>query len=396
MNILVINAGSSSLKYQLIDMNDESVLAKGLCERIGAGGSITHKTGDYTLKKEILFPTHDEAFKEVVKQLSEGEHAVVASMNEIRAVGHRVVQGAEVFGESTRVTEEMLDKLMPLNALAPLHNPANITGIRACMSVFGKDVPQVVVFDTAFHSTLPKKAYMFAMPYEWYEKHKIRKYGFHGTSHCYVADRYAQISGTPISELKLVTCHLGNGSSITAVDGGKSVDTTMGFTPLDGVVMGTRSGSIDPSIIAFVCEKERLSPQEVIDTLNKKSGYLGISGFTGDQRDLEKAASESHERASLALEMQQYSVKKYIGAYAAAMGGLDAVIFTGGIGENSSEARFGALDGLEFMGIDLDGTKNAAIHGDEAEITKPGSRVKAWVIPTNEELAIARDTKALI
>ncbi len=397
MNILVINAGSSSLKYQLINMEDESVLAKGLCERIGIEGSnISHKTGDYATQLEIAFPTHAEAFKEVVNQLSTGEHAVISSMDEIHAVGHRVVQGADVFGESVRVTDEVLNTLEPLNDLAPLHNPANIMAIRACISVFGKDLPQVIVFDTSFHATLPPRAYMYATPYEWYEKHRIRKYGFHGTSHRYVSSRYAQLVGKPISELKLVTCHLGNGSSITAVDGGKSADTTMGFTPLDGVVMGTRSGAIDPSIIAFVCEKEGLTPQEVTSILNKKSGYLGVTGATSDQRDLISSASNGDEKSRLALDMQQYSVKKYIGAYAAAMGGLDAVIFTGGIGENSTHARRGALEGLEFMGIGLDMEKNNSTRAVEAEITKPGSKVQAWIIPTNEELVIARDTKALI
>jgi acetate kinase len=396
MKILVINAGSSSLKYQLIDMGDESVLAKGICERIGAGGSITHKAAGFTDKREMDFPTHAEAFREVVRQLSEGEAAVISSMSEITAVGHRVVQGADIFGESVLLSDENLAKLEPLSDLAPLHNPAHLIAIRACIEVFGKDVPQAAVFDTSFHSTLPPKAYMFATPYEWYEKYRIRKYGFHGTSHRYVSGRYAKLCGRPAAELKIVTCHLGNGSSITAVNGGKSVDTSMGFTPLDGVVMGTRSGSIDPSIIGYICEKEGLSAQEAVSALNKRSGYLGISGKSGDQRDLYNASLEGDERCKLALDMQQYSVKRYIGAYAAAMGGLDAVIFTGGIGENAFVARAGAVMGLEFMGIELDAEKNASTQGAEAEISKPGSKVKVWVIPTNEELVIARDTVALI
>lgn len=396
MNVLVINAGSSSLKYQLINMKDESVLAKGICERIGAGGSITHKAGEYTDTHEIDFPTHAEAFKELVRLLTTGEHAVISSMDEINAIGHRVVQGGEGFNTSALITEDMLATVESFNELAPLHNPANIMAIRACQSVFNKDVPQVAVFDTSFHQTLPKEAYMYAIPYEWYEKYHIRKYGFHGTSHRYVSARMAELLGKPISELKIITCHLGNGSSIAAVDGGKSVDTTMGFTPLDGVVMGTRSGSIDPSIVAFVAEKEGISAAAVTDMLNKKSGYLGISGITSDQRDLVNAAEEGNERAKLALAMQQYSIKKYIGAFAAAMGGLDAVVFTGGIGENATVCRRGALKGLEFMGIELDEEVNSVTRGIDKEITKPGSKVKVYVVPTNEELVIARDTMEIV
>lgn len=396
MNILVINAGSSSLKYQLIDMKDESVLAKGLCERIGIGGAITHKAGDYADSHNADFPTHAEAFQEVVKLLSTGEHAVIADVSEIHAIGHRIVQGGELFSESALITEEMLKTVESFNDLAPLHNPANIMAIRACQKIFDPAVPQVAVFDTSFHQTLPQKAYMYAIPYELYEKHHIRKYGFHGTSHRYVSARLAEMLGKPVAELNIITCHLGNGSSIAAVKGGKSVDTTMGFTPLDGVVMGTRSGSIDPSIVTFLQEKEGLSAQAVSDLLNKKSGYLGISGVTSDQRDLSAEAEKGNGRAALALQMQQYGIKKYIGAYAAAMGGVDAVIFTGGIGENSAETRADVCHGLEFLGIDFDDAQNAKTRGTETEITKPGSKVKVYVIPTNEELTIARDTKALV
>lgn len=395
MSVLVINAGSSSLKYQLIDMKDERVLAKGICERIGIGGSITHKAGDYTDTHDIDFPTHAEAFQELVRLLTVGEHAVLGSVDEIEAIGHRVVQGGEGFNKSALITEEMLTTVESFNELAPLHNPANIMAIRACQSVFDPSVPQVGVFDTSFHQTIPKKAYTYPIPYELSEKYRIRKYGFHGTSHRYVSAKLAEILGKPLSELKVITCHLGNGSSITAIDGGVSVDTTMGFTPLDGVIMGTRSGSLDPSIVTFIQKKEGLDAQGVDDLLNKKSGYLGVSGFTSDQRDL-VAAAGTNPRAQLAVDIQRYQIKKYIGSYAAAMGGLDAVIFTGGIGENSTVTRLEACKGLEFMGIDFDEAVNQDVHGDEKEITKPGSKVKVYVIPTNEELLIARDTLAII
>ncbi|MCL2035425.1 MAG: acetate kinase [Oscillospiraceae bacterium] len=396
MKILVINAGSSSLKYQLINMEDESVLAKGLCERIGIGGLIKHTAGEHTASCEIDFPTHAEAFAEVVKQLSTGERAVISDVGEISAVGHRVVQGGEYFSESALITEDMLKKLEELNPLAPLHNPANIMAIRACQKIFDQSVPQVAVFDTSFHQSIPKHAYMYAIPYELYEKHHIRKYGFHGTSHRYVSARLSEMMEKPLEELNVITCHLGNGSSLTAVKGGKSVDTTMGFTPLDGVIMGTRCGSIDPSVVMFIEEKEGLTSQAVNDLLNKKSGYAGISGITSDQRDLVAASKEGNARAKLALNMQQYGIKKFIGAYAAAMGGVDAIVFTGGIGENSSETRIGVCRGLQFLGVDFDEAKNVEIHGTEAELTKPGSKVKVFVIPTNEELTIAKDTKALI
>lgn len=396
MKVLVINAGSSSLKYQLIDMTDESVLAKGNCERIGIGGFITHKTSGNTDAHEADFPTHAEAFKELVRMLSTGENAVIASMSEIAAVGHRVVQGAELFSSSVLVAEDILTRLETISDLAPLHNPANLMAIRACQSVFDASVPQAIVFDTAFHQTIPKKAYMFPIPYELYEKYSIRRYGFHGTSHRYVSARLAEILGKPLSGLKVITCHLGNGSSITAIDGGKSVDTSMGFTPLDGIIMGTRSGSIDPSIVTFLEEKENLTPQQANDLLNKKSGYLGVSGLTSDQRDLVEAAMQGNDRAQLALDIQRYGIKKYIGAYAAAMGGLDYVIFTGGIGENSTYTREIACQGLDFMGIKIDSKVNETVHGTDTMISIPGSKVGVYVIATNEELLIARDTRDLI
>lgn len=396
MKILVINAGSSSLKYQLIDMDGEKVLAKGNCERIGIDGVITHTAGEHVDKHDCSFPTHSEAFLELVKLLSEGPNAVISSMDDITAIGHRVVQGAEYYSESALITEEALEKIESVSDLAPLHNPANIMAIRACQKVFSKDTPQVMVFDTAFHQTLPAKAYMYPIPYELYEKHHIRRYGFHGTSHRFVSLRLSEIVGKPLSELKIITCHLGNGSSIAAIDHGKSVDTTMGFTPLEGLIMGTRSGCIDPSIVTFLQEKEGLTTAQVNDLLNKKSGYLGISGLTNDQRDLDSAASEGNKRAQLALDIQRYQIKKYIGSYAAAMGGLDYVIFTGGIGENSADTRKYSCEGLEFMGIEIDTELNAKTRGAEADISAKNSKVKVYIVPTNEELLIARDAKDII
>lgn len=393
MKVLIINAGSSSLKYQLIDMTDESVLAKGNCERIGIDGYITHKTASgHKEERAAAFPTHAEAFKELVKLLSTGQHAVISGMEEISAVGHRIVHGGELFSSSVRLSGEVLRKIESVNDLAPLHNPANIMAVRACMSVFDPSVPQVGVFDTAFHQSMPAKAYMYPIPYDLYKKHHIRRYGFHGTSHRYVSTRVAKVMDKALIKLKVVTCHLGNGSSIAAVDCGKSVDTSMGMTPLEGIIMGTRCGSIDPSIVTFLQEKENLSAKEVNDLLNKKSGYLGVSGLTNDQRDLTEAAVNGHERAQIALDIQRYQIKKYIGAYAAAMGGLDVVVFTGGIGENSATVRSVACEGLEFMGIELDEAVNEDCHAEEQRISTEDSRVQVWVIPTNEELLIARDT----
>ena len=398
MKILVINAGSSSLKYQLINMEDEHVIAKGNCERIGAeGGRISHKVADgIEIKLDCEFPTHTEAFEKLVQVLTSGEGKVVDNLSEISAIGHRVVQGAELFSESVLVTEDVIDKINSVSELAPLHNPAHVLALRACQKVFDASVPQVVVFDTAFHQTIPDYAYTFGVPYEDYLEYHARKYGFHGTSHRYVSQRFANLIGKNIKDLKMITCHLGNGSSITAIDGGKSIDTSMGFTPLDGVIMGTRSGNIDASLVLYLMEKKGFTPKEMSDYLNKKSGYLGISGFTNDDRDIRKAAAEGNKRAQLAGDILRYGIKKYIGAYAAAMGGLDAVVFTGGIGENSAPVREGVCDHMEYLGIKLDLQKNLDLNHKEGEISTPDSNVKVWIVPTNEELLIARDTKEIV
>lgn len=396
MKILVINAGSSSLKYQLIDMDDESVIAKGNCERIGMDGHITHKTFDgRQVSEDCDFPTHTEAFERVVKALTEGDAAVIKGMDEIAAVGHRIVQGAEIFDKATIVTDEVIDQIDGLSELAPVHNHPHALALRACKKVIPDYVPQVVVFDTAFHQTMPEKAYMFGMPYECYEKFHVRKYGFHGTSHRFVSRALAKAMGKNVEELKIVSCHLGNGSSITAVDAGRSVDTSMGFTPLDGVIMGTRSGCVDPSAVTYVQKKLGLNASEMSEYLNKKSGFLGISGVSSDNRDLEAAAKEGNKRAQLAGDMLRYGIKKYIGSYAAVMNGLDAVIFTGGIGENAPEVRGDACRNMEYLGIRLDEEANNKTKGVLAKISAPDSKVEVWVVPTNEELLIARDTKEL-
>jgi acetate kinase len=396
MRILVINAGSSSLKYQLIDMNDESVIAKGNCDRIGVGGHICHKTCDgRVLDEDCSFPTHTEAFQKLVETLVHGDAAVIKDISEISAIGHRIVQGAELFSESTIVTDDVINKIESISDLAPLHNPAHVLALRACKKVFG-DIPQVVVFDTAFHQTMPPKAYMYGIPYEYYEKYHVRKYGFHGTSHRYVTGELARLIGKDIKDLKIISCHLGNGSSICCVNGGKSVDTSMGFTPLDGLIMGTRSGSVDASVVTFLAEKEKISAKEMSDLLNKKSGYLGISGISSDNRDITAACEQGHERAKLVLDIQRYQIKKYIGAYTAVMNGLDAVIFTGGIGENAWDLRETVCSDMEFFGIKIDKEKNKAQNGKLANISAPDARVQCWIVPTNEELLIARDTLALI
>ncbi len=396
MNILVINAGSSSLKYQLIEMTDEKVIAKGNCERIGIDGHIKHTTFDGRVyETDCAFPTHTEAFEKVVEVLTTGDASVIKDMSEISAVGHRIVQGAEVFPTSTIVTDEVIEKIDELRELAPVHNHAHALALRACKKVVPADVPQAVIFDTAFHQTMPEKAFMFGMPYEVYEKYSVRKYGFHGTSHRFVSAKYAEVTGKDIKDVKLVTCHLGNGSSITAVDGGKSVDTSMGFTPLDGVLMGTRSGCVDPSAVTFVQDKLGLTPSQMSDYLNKKSGFLGISGISSDNRDIEAAAQKGDKRAILAGDILRYGIKKYIGSYAAAMNGLDAVIFTGGIGENADLVRRDVCRDMEYFGIKIDEELNATIHGQLTKISTPDSKTEVWVIPTNEELLIARDTKEL-
>ena len=397
MKVLVVNAGSSSLKYQLLDMTDESVIAKGNCDRIGIGGHVSAKTGDgRKYEADCNFPTHTEAFEKLVEILTSGDTKVIDSMDEISAVGHRIVQGAEVFSEACLVTDEVIDKIDGLAELAPVHNHAHALALRACKKVMPATTPQVVVFDTAFHQTMPPKAYMFGLPYEDYEQLHVRKYGFHGTSHRFVSAALAQAMGKDIKDLKIVSCHLGNGSSITAVDGGKSVDTTMGFTPLDGVIMGTRSGSIDPSAVDFVAEKHGFTPAQMSDYLNKKSGFLGISGISSDNRDIIAGANEGNKRCELVNEMLTYEIKKYIGSFAAAMNGLDAVLFTGGIGENESLVRSMACSDMEFFGIKLDEELNKTIRGKLCKISSADSKVEVWVVPTNEELLIARDTLALI
>lgn len=397
MKILVINAGSSSLKYQLLNMEDESVIAKGNCDRIGIDGHIKHTTSDgRTVDVDCTFPTHTEAFEKLVEVLTSGDAAVLKSMDEIGAVGHRIVQGAEVFNKTTLVTDEVIQKIDDLSDLAPVHNHAHALALRACKKVIPETTPQVVVFDTAFHQTMPEKAFMYGMPYECYEKYHVRKYGFHGTSHRFVTQALADALGRDIKELKIVSCHLGNGSSITAVENGKSIDTSMGFTPLDGVVMGTRCGSVDASAVTFIADKMGLSPKEMSDYLNKKSGFLGISGISSDNRDISAAAEHGDKRAQLAGDMLRYEIKKYIGSYAAVMNGLDAVLFTGGIGENSDDLRADVCHNMEYLGIKLDDNANKGLRGKLQRISAPDSKVEVWVVPTNEELLIARDTKALV
>ena len=399
MNILVINAGSSSLKYQLLNPETGALLAKGLCERIGIDGKFTYKPqveGKQVLDAvDVAMPTHSEAIQAVLNALVDKDNGVIGSMQEIDAVGHRVVHGGEAFAGSVLITDEVMKALEECIPLAPLHNPANITGINACTAVMGKDVPQVAVFDTAFHQTMPAKAYMYALPYEYYEKDKVRRYGFHGTSHKYVSGRAAAMLGKKPEELKLISCHLGNGSSIAAVDGGKSVDTSMGFTPLAGVPMGTRSGDLDAGILEYLMNKHGYDMKEMMNILNKKSGVLGISGVSSDFRDIENAANDGNQRAALALEAFQYSVKKLVGAYAAAMGGVDAIVFTAGVGENDANTRMNIASGLEFMGVKMDAAANN-VRGKETVISAADSKVKVLLIPTDEELMIAQDTAAIV
>ncbi|MBQ3134553.1 MAG: acetate kinase [Oscillospiraceae bacterium] len=395
MNILVINAGSSSLKYQLLNPETQQVLAKGLCERIGIDGKFTYKPeGKQAIKEaDVAMPTHSEAIKAVLDALVDKDNGVIGSMAEIDAVGHRVVHGGEKFAKSVLITDEVMAAIEECNPLAPLHNPANIIGIKACQSLM-PSTPMVAVFDTAFHQTMPPVAYTYALPYEYYENDKVRRYGFHGTSHKYVAQRAAAMLGKPIEQLKLISCHLGNGSSVTAVNCGKSVDTSMGFTPLAGLPMGTRCGDIDAGIMEYLMNKYGMNIKEMLNVMNKKSGVLGVSGVSSDFRDLEAAGKEGNARAALAVEVFEYSVKKLIGSYAAAMGGVDAVIFTAGVGENGGHNRANITAGLEFMGIKIDAEKNK-IRGEEIDISAEGATVRTLVIPTNEELMIAIDTAAL-
>ena len=403
MKILVINAGSSSLKYQLMDSESGYVIAKGLCERIGIDGAMTYKpTGREPVQFNDTLKDHTDAIKLVINTLTNPEIGVVKSMDEIDAVGHRLVHGGEKFAKSVLITEEVIQTVESLNSLAPLHNPANLMGVRACMEIM-PDVPMVAVFDTAFHQTMPREAFLYGLPYEAYTDHMVRRYGFHGTSHLYVSRKAIEMLGKPVEETKVVTCHLGNGSSITAVKGGKSVDTSMGLTPLEGVPMGTRCGSIDPAIVTYLMDKLGLDAKGIDNYMNKKSGVMGISGVSSDFRDITAAAKEGNDRAKAgndrakaALECFAYHVKKYIGAYSAAMGGVDAIVFTAGVGENHRLLREMILTGLDYLGVDVDFEYNMNCPGgQDVELTKPGSKVKVYVIPTDEEMVIAQDTARL-
>lgn len=395
MNILVINCGSSSLKYQLIDSETENVLAKGLCERIGIDGALTHQpAGKDKIKSTPAMPNHKVAIQLVIDQLTDAENGVVKSLDEISAVGHRVVHGGEKFTSSCVITEDVIKEIEACNVFAPLHNPAALIGINACKELM-PGLPMVAVFDTAFHQTMPPKAYLYAIPHEYYEKYGVRRYGFHGTSHQYVAGKAAQMLGKAPEDLKLIICHLGNGASVSAVNGGKCVDTSMGLTPLEGLVMGTRSGDLDPAILEFIAEKENLSLSEVMDVLNKKSGVMGLSGVSSDFRDVKAAAEAGNETAAHALEVHRYRVAKYIGAYAAAMNGVDAIAFTAGLGENDDESRAVIAEYLGYLGAYIDPERND-VHGEDAIISTDDSKVTLLCVPTNEELMIARDTAALV
>ena len=398
MKILVLNSGSSSLKYQLLDMDTEKVLAKGNYERIGIGGSfVTHKVGKekYTYEKDVK--NHEEAISFVMEQFTDKEHGVISSLDEINAIGHRVVHGGEKFNKSVIITEEVKNTIRDCIELAPLHNPAALTGIEACEKVMpGK--PNVAVFDTAFHQTIPEERYIYPIPYEYYEKYKIRKYGFHGTSHKYVSRRIAEILGKPVEDLKIINCHLGQGASLCAIEGGKSVDTSMGFTPLAGIAMGTRSGDLDPSIVTYLMKKENLTPDEMEKILNKQSGLLGISGLSADNRDLLASIEkqdENSKRAKMAMETYCYIIAQYIAKYAVAMNGVDVITFAGGVGERGPDERKMICDHLSFMGVELDEEANK-VKAEEKQISSSNSKVAVWIVPTEEELMIARDTAALI
>ena len=393
MFVLVINAGSSSLKYQLLNMENEAVIAKGLCERIGIDGRLVHETTT-KITTDKPMPNHAAAIAIVLDTLLDPTVGVLKSKSEIKAVGHRVVHGGETFTASALINDDVLAAIEKNFELAPLHNPPNLTGIRACMENM-PGVPQVAVFDTAFHQTMPPKAYLYPIPYELYENYKIRKYGFHGTSHMYVLSQAAKLLGKPETDIKLATCHLGNGASGCAIDGGKSVDTSMGLTPLEGLAMGTRSGDLDPAVIPFVMDKEKITAAEVLDILNKKSGMLGLSGVSSDFRDLAKAADEGNTRAATALQVFAYHVVGYIGRYTACMNGLDAIVFTAGIGENDSGIRKLICSYLSWFGVEIDEEKNK-LRGEAIDISTPDAKVRVLVIPTNEELVIARDTMRLI
>ena len=397
MNVLVINCGSSSLKFQLINAETEKVLAKGLCERIGIDGRLTYQpTGGEKEKSDLAMPTHTEAIQFVIDALTNEKTGVVKSLDEIGAVGHRLVHGGEKFASSVVITDEVKKAVEECNDLAPLHNPANLIGVAACEKLM-PGTPMVAVFDTAFHQTMPEKAYMYGLPYEYYEKYKVRRYGFHGTSHSFVSKRAAEVMGKSYDEVKTIVCHLGNGSSVSAVLNGKCVDTSMGLTPLEGLVMGTRSGDIDPAIMEFIAKKENLDIEGVMEVLNKKSGVFGISGgLSSDFRDLTDAMNAGDKKAKIAMDVFSYRVAKYIGSYAAAMNGVDDIVFTAGIGENDDYVREEVCKYLGYLGVDFDSEVNKGLRGKEAELTKEGSKVKVFVIPTNEELAIARETLALV
>ena len=397
MNVLVINCGSSSLKFQLINAETENVLAKGLCERIGIDGRLTYQpAGGEKEKSDLAMPTHTEAIQFVIDALTNEKTGVVKSLDEIGAVGHRLVHGGEKFASSVVITDEVKKAVEECNDLAPLHNPANLIGVAACEKLM-PGTPMVAVFDTAFHQTMPEKAYMYGLPYEYYEKYKVRRYGFHGTSHSFVSKRAAEVMGKSYDEVKTIVCHLGNGSSVSAVMNGKCVDTSMGLTPLEGLVMGTRSGDIDPAIMEFIAKKENLDIEGVMEVLNKKSGVFGLSGgLSSDFRDLTDAMNAGDKKAKIAMDVFSYRVAKYIGSYAAAMNGVDDIVFTAGIGENDDYVREEVCKYLGYLGVDFDFEVNTGLRGKEAELTKEGSKVKVFVIPTNEELAIARETLALV
>lgn len=394
MQILVVNCGSSSLKFQLIDSETEAVSASGLCERIGLDGALIYKKGEEKFEKEMDLPNHEVAIKKVLDTLLDEKIGVLKSLTEINAVGHRLVHGGEKFSSSVVITEEVIKEIESCNDLAPLHNPANILGVRACQEVM-PGVPNVAVFDTAFHQTMPKKAYLYGLPKEYYEKYGVRRYGFHGTSHSFVSNRLAELAGLDKSNSRLIICHIGSGASISAIKNGKSIDTSMGMTPLEGLMMGTRSGDIDPAIIEYICNKEGISVEEMTEILNKKSGALGLSGISNDYRDLMEAMQQGDENAKNAIDVLVYRILKYIGAYYMALGGADAIALTAGAGENNIEMRNMILDGLSAIGVE----KNAQVNdtrGEEALLTTPESKVQVWVVPTNEELAIARETARLL
>ena len=394
MKILVVNCGSSSLKFQLIDSETEEVAASGLCERIGLDGALIYKVNGDKIKQEIDLPDHEVAIKKVLDTLLDKEIGVLTSLDEIGAIGHRMVHGGEKFSSSVIINEEIIKQIETCNDLAPLHNPANLLGVRACQEVM-PGVPNVVVFDTAFHQTMPSKAYLYALPKEYYEKYGVRRYGFHGTSHSFVSKRLAELAGLDINNSRMIICHIGSGASISAIKDGKSVDTSMGMTPLEGLMMGTRSGDMDPAIIEFICQKENITVQEMTTILNKKSGALGLSGLSNDYRDLVEAAQGGNQDAINALDVMVYRVIKYIGAYYMALGGVDAIALTAGDGENNLELRAKIVEGLAAIGIKLDVEANA-VRGDERKISTDDSAAQVWVVPTNEELAIARETARLV